>query len=136
MRVLSGIRNLNGTAASSVRNQPPTFTSAAVRLCSSMKSTRGGSVWVRVSLMTTAGVTGPESGRVPPENPKLAGRDPGAVGEGEIDSLAGDSAQVERFGTDVLELDELELVPRSDTDAGRVVHDLGKDQAAEVLGGI
>src|SRR5678816_2781921 len=53
-----GIRNFFGVPKSSLRNQPPMFTLPAVGLSNSTVSVNGGSVWVRISLITMGAMTG------------------------------------------------------------------------------
>src|SRR5690349_3488663 len=67
MLVPSGIRYLAATAWSSVRSQPPTSTLFAVGLWSSTRSASGGTLAVRISLITTGGTVG--SGSAPPGDP-------------------------------------------------------------------
>src|SRR5262245_26663226 len=80
-RVSSGIRNFQGTAESSVRNQPPMFTSLAVGLCSSMASTTGGSECVSTSLIRLEGIKGVGS--------SAPGEPPGRVLARQLERLLG-----------------------------------------------
>src|SRR3954463_4929194 len=50
-----GMRNFIGSAPSSLRNQPPMSTAFGVGFHNSIESDCGGSVWVRISLITIAG---------------------------------------------------------------------------------
>src|SRR5436853_3450031 len=64
MLVPFGTRNFLGVAASSLKNQPPTSTFVVVELNNSIASNCGGSVCVRISLITmdamfTAGSSAP-----------------------------------------------------------------------------
>src|ERR1035438_3246754 len=67
MLVPDGMRYLNGTEGSSVRNQPPIATFVPVGLYSSMASNCGRSVCARISLMTMGGMAG--SGSSAPGEP-------------------------------------------------------------------
>src|SRR5206468_8067660 len=76
-----GILNFVGNAASSVKNQPPMSTAAAVGLYNSIASTAGGSLWVNASLMTIPAITG--SGSSAPGEP------PGFVLARQLEGLLG-----------------------------------------------
>src|SRR5689334_7156213 len=89
--VLSGMRNFIGVLPSSVRNQPPTFTSAAVGLYSSMESTAGRSVCVSASLITTPATTGDGS--------SSPGEPPGLVLPRQLVGLSGFGLAFGFFGT-------------------------------------
>src|ERR1041385_2982621 len=69
MLVPFGMRNCFGLSKSSVRNHPPIFTAALLVLYSSIASVRGGSVWVKISLMRIGVRTATGGGSVSPGDP-------------------------------------------------------------------
>ena len=83
-----------------------------------------------------AGVPGAEGSRVAAEEEELAGRQARAVGEGEVDAIEDGPAEVERVGAGILEFEEFKFIAGCRADAGRIVHDFGDEQTAEVLRGI
>src|SRR3954469_9239761 len=85
------MRYFFGTALSSVRYQPPTSTLVPVGLKSSRLSSCGGSVWVRISLMTIGGTLGAGS--------SAPGEPPAKVLARQLAPLSGACVRPGFFGT-------------------------------------